>query len=147
MSEAVIEKATSRRRIGRSILALLAGFVVVVILSIGTDAGLHAMGIFPALGQPIADGRLLLLATAYRTLYGLLSSYVTARVAPYRPMLHAMVGGCVGLTLNVVGLVSTWNSGLGHHWYPITLTVLALPTAWAGGKLFEMQMHGQTVAQ
>ncbi|MCU1275765.1 MAG: hypothetical protein JWO48_3196 [Bryobacterales bacterium] len=37
--------ATHRpRRIGRSIGALLAGFVFVVILSIGTDIVLHATG-------------------------------------------------------------------------------------------------------
>jgi hypothetical protein len=37
-----MSEAHSERRIGRSILALLAGFFVVVILSLGTDLGLHA---------------------------------------------------------------------------------------------------------
>ena len=37
----------------------------------------------------------------------------------------------------LVGAVATWNAGLGPHWYPIALVVLALPQAWLGGKLYE----------
>jgi hypothetical protein len=77
------------RRIGRSIAALLTGFLAVVILSLGTDMVLHAIGVFPRLGQPMDDA-LLLLATAYRTAYGVAGSYITARLAPNRPMQHAL---------------------------------------------------------
>jgi hypothetical protein len=127
-----------RRRLGRSLLALFAGFVVVVALSILTDVALHASGIFPALGQPMSDG-LLLLATSYRTLYAVLGSYLTARLAPYGPMLHALIGGCVGLSLATIGAVTTWNKGpeFGPHWYPLALVVTALPCAWLGGRLAE----------
>ena len=52
-------------------------------------------------------------------------------------MLHAMVLGFLGLAANVAGAVATWSRvpSLGPHWYPVALTALALPTAWAGGKL------------
>lgn len=40
------------RRVGRSIGALLASFLGVVILSIATDMTMHVMGVFPSLGQP-----------------------------------------------------------------------------------------------
>src|SRR6185503_17559037 len=86
------------RSIGRSIGALLAGFVVVVILSLGTDLALHAAGIFPPLGQ-IMSNPLFLLATVYRTVYAVLGSYITARLAPDRPMGHALLGGGIGLVL------------------------------------------------
>ena len=127
------------RRLGRSILALLAGFVFVVVTSLGTDAVMHMAGIFPALGQAMS-GPLFLLATIYRTIYQVIGSYLTARLAPYRPMQHALIGGLIGLLLSTVGMVATWNKGpgFGPHWYPIALTVLAIPTAWAGGKLFAM---------
>jgi hypothetical protein len=39
------------RRIGRSILAILTGFLAVVILSIATDLLMHAIGLFPQLGH------------------------------------------------------------------------------------------------
>jgi hypothetical protein len=45
---------------GRSIAAVLVGFVVVVVLSIGTDMALRASGIYPTLGQRMADAMFLL---------------------------------------------------------------------------------------
>jgi hypothetical protein len=92
----------SPRRIGRSVAALFAGFVLVVVLSTLTDVILHATGVFPPLGQPAPDG-LLLLATFYRTVYGIAGSYVTARLAPYAPMAHAVAGGALGLVLATIG--------------------------------------------
>jgi len=126
----------------RSIGAVLAGFVGVVILSIGTDLALHAAGIFPALGQPMSDA-LFLLATVYRTVYGIAGSYLTARLAPDRPMQHALAGGIVGLVLSTVGAVVTWNRGpaFGPHWYPLALIATAIPCAWVGGRLCEMQLR------
>jgi hypothetical protein len=125
-----------QRSVLRSIGALLAGFVVVVILSLGTDLVLHASGIFPPWGQPMSDA-LFLLATIYRTIYGVAGGYITARLAPNRRMMHALIGGCIGLVLSTVGAVATWNKGpeFGSHWYPVALVVLAMPTAWLGGKL------------
>lgn len=130
-----------QRRTGRSIAALLAGFVVVVILSLATDAVLHATGIFPHLGRSMS-GALFLLATTYRTLYAVLGSYMTARLAPNRPMQHALLGGVIGLALSVLGTVVTWNkTELGPHWYPLALVATAIPAAWVGGKLRMMQLR------
>jgi hypothetical protein len=124
---------TETRSTGRSVWAIVAGFLVVVVLSIGTDMAMHAAGIFPALGQRMSDG-LFVLATAYRTLYGILGSYVTARLAPNKPMNHAMIGAAIGTAIGTVGAVATWNKDLGPHWYPIALILTAFPTAWIGAK-------------
>ncbi len=131
------------RRLGRSALALLAGFVAVVVLSLVTDSALRALKIFPPLSETMSDSRFLL-ATLYRTLYAVLGSYVTARLAPRRSMLHAMAGGLVGLVLSIVGAVVTWNrTELGPHWYPLALVVTALPCAWLGGMIREKQVSDQ----
>jgi len=129
------------RQLGRSVVALLVGFVVGVAITLGTDFVLHLAGVFPALGQPVG-GKPLLFATAYRTVYQVFASYITARLAPNRPMGHALVGGAIGLALCILGAVLTWNKGpaFGPHWYPIALVVLALPTAWVGGRLRTMQL-------
>jgi hypothetical protein len=124
------------RRILRSIGALLAGFLAVVVLSLGTDVALHATGVFPPWGQPMSDA-LFLLATAYRILYAVAGSYITALLAPHRPMQHALAGGVVGLFLSTMGAVATWDRGpaFGPHWYPLALIATAMPCAWAGGRL------------
>jgi hypothetical protein len=131
---------TSNRAL-RRIGAVLARLVAVIVLSLGTDLALHAAGIFPKIGEPMADA-LFLAATAYRCVYSVLGCYIAARLAPDRPMLHAMFLGCVGLVLSAIGAVATWNAGpaFGPHWYPLALIVTALPTAWLGGKLRVMQL-------
>jgi hypothetical protein len=139
MSADVFANEAHPRQRGRSIGAVVAGFLVGVVLSLGTDVALHAAGAFPALGQPMGDG-LLLIATGYRTVYSVVSCYIIAKLAPDRPMWHALIGGVIGLVFGVVGAVATWNRGLGPHWYPLALVVLAMPTAWAGGKLRVMQL-------
>ena len=133
----------SPSRIGRSILAVLAGMLVAIPLTILTDVLLHAIGVFPPLGASLTgyDGALLL-ATVYRTVYGVAGCYITARLAPARPMKHALIAGFIGLIVSIIGAAATWNKGpaFGPHWYPVALVVLALPTAWLGGKLRVMQL-------
>ncbi len=132
------------RRIGRSIGAVLAGLLVGLILTIGTDMVLHAIGVFPPWGQPVGDAPLLL-ATAYRTVYGVLGSYIAARLAPDRPMQHALALGVVGLAVSIVGTVVTWNKGpaFGPHWYPLALVALAMPQSWVGGRLRVVQSRAR----
>lgn len=138
-----MDEPQSTKHVGRSIGAVLAGAVVGVILQLGADEVLRAAGVFPALGKPMSDG-LFALATAHRVIFGVLSCYITARLAPSRPMLHALVLGAIGFAMSVLSAVVTWNvvPPLGPHWYPITLVVLAMLEAWLGGALREMQLKG-----
>jgi hypothetical protein len=130
-------------RLIRSIGAVFAGIIVNVALSLLTDFVLEKAGVLPPPGHPAGSGPLLL-ATIYRTIYGVLGSYVTALFAPSRPMLHAMVLGFIGFAVSILGAVITWNRSaeFGPHWYPVVLVLLALPTAWLGGKVRERQLRG-----
>jgi len=140
MSEPAISETQSSRRIGRSVGALLAGMVAGAVPVLATDAVLHATGVFPASPQPAGDA-LLLLATAYRVVYGVAGSYLTAWLAPSHPMRHVLVLGVLGTVLGIVGVVVTWGRGyvVGHEWYPITLAVLAIPQSWLGGILHRLR--------
>ena len=125
-----------QRQILRSVGAVLAGLLFIVIITTATDAILHATGIFPPWGKPMSDA-LFLLAFAYRVVYGIAGGYLTARLAPDKPIKHAVVLGVIGFVLSLGGTVATWNRGpeFGPKWYPIALMVIAIPTAWLGGKL------------
>jgi len=120
----------------RSVGAVLAGLVVVVVLSTATDAALHASGVFPSLGKPMSD-MLFAVAALYRFVYGVASGFVAARLAPAQPMRHAMILGVIGLALGALGAALTWNNGpeFGPHWYPLVVAVSALPACWLGGRL------------
>jgi hypothetical protein len=132
----------SQRR-GRSILALLAGIVMGIVLSVGTDLGLHASGVVPAQSERWPN-QLLVLATAYRSIYGVIAAYVIARLTPNRPMGHALVAGALGLLVSTLGAVAAWDSTIGQHWYPVTLALTTLPIAWVGAKLRLMQLQIET---
>ncbi|HWZ00235.1 MAG TPA: hypothetical protein VNX17_04115 [Edaphobacter sp.] len=129
--------------VGRSIRAVVGGIVVGVVLTLITDLVLHAVGVYPPWGQPVSDGPLVL-ATAYRIVFGIVGSYVTARLAPDRPMRHAMIAGSIGFIVSIAGAIATWNKGpaFGPHWYPLALIVTALPCAWVGGWMRERQLGG-----
>ena len=123
----------------KTIWALAAGFLVVVVPTLATDTLLHIIGVLPRWGNSLVGYEsALLLATAYRVVFGVLGCYLTARLAPDRPMRHALTGGVLGLVVSTVGAVATWNKGpaFGPHWYPLALALTALPCAWLGGSLY-----------
>lgn len=136
------------RRTGRSILAVVAGILVGIVITLGTDEVLHLVGVFPPWGESVTSPPLVL-ATAYRIVYGILGSYIIARLAPDRAMQHALIGGAVGVVASTVGAVATWNRGaaFGPHWYPIALIMTAIPCAWAGGKIRLMQLRSAASVQ
>jgi len=122
----------------RSTLAVLAGLLFILVVTTLVDLALHAAGVFPPMKQPISD-RLALLATSYRVVISVAGAWLTARLAPDKPMKHAMILGGIGVVLGLIGVVATWDMGLGPRWYPILLVVLALPQCWAGARLYELQ--------
>jgi hypothetical protein len=123
------------RTIARSILSVFAGLVFVIAASLVTDEIFHVLHVFPPWGQSTGSGPFTL-ATVYRAIFGVIGAYITARLAPFQPMKHAMILGFIGFVLAILGAAATWNRDFGPHWYPIALVVLALPQSWLGGKLF-----------
>jgi len=121
--------------IGKSIWAVVAGVLFIIVVTTIVDLCLHAVGVYPPQGVPLTDA-LALLATAYRVVISVAGAWITAKLAPSDPMKHAMVLGVVGTILGSAGVIATWNLGLGPRWYAITLAVLAIPQCWLGGKLF-----------
>jgi len=127
-------------RVGKSFVAVLAGLLLIVLASIGTDQGLRAAGVYPPWGQPMSDA-LFGLATAYRIAYSIVGSYLTARLAPSRPGRHALILGLIGVVAGIAGAIATRNEGpaFGPKWYPMVIFLIPLPCAWVAVKLLEWQ--------
>jgi hypothetical protein len=130
---------------GKSIWAVVAGILFIVFVTTLIDGVLHMAGVFPPMPQPIDDA-LALLASSYRLVIGIAGAWLTARLAPAKLMKHAMILGAIGVVMGLVGVVATWNLGLGPRWYPISLVLLAVPQSWAGGRLFERQSGRRSAA-
>lgn len=122
----------------KTVWAIIAGGLFIIVVTTVVDILLHVVQVYPPVNQPL-DDRLAALATSYRIVIGVAGAWLTARLAPDRPMRHAIILGAVGIVLGLVGLIATWKTGLGPRWYPILLVALALPQSWAGGKWFETQ--------
>lgn len=136
MSSIVTTAETSPPRRGRSLAAIGAGLACIFVVTTATDVVMHATGVFPGGSAPGAramKSSLFLLAFAYRLVFDIGGCWLTARLAPSRPMRHALVLGLVGLVLSVVGALLV--RGAGPVWYPLALAASSLPSAWAGGKI------------
>ena len=120
----------------RSTVAIGAGFLAVVLLSLGTDEVLHLLRVYPSWGEPMLDSRLFVLALSYRVVYTVLGGFITARLAPGSPMRHVSILGVIGLVAGSAGvIVALSGADLGPNWYPIGIALTAYPCTWLGGAL------------
>jgi len=138
MSTPIAPVNSQPRRLGRSSAAVVVGIVVGAVLSLGTDQVLHVLHVYPPWGEPMYDPKLNLLALSYRIVFAILASYIIARMAPYSPMRHALVGGLIGFVVSLAGAIAAIPMNLGPTWYPIVLALTALPCAWLGGILYRV---------
>ena len=129
---------------GRSVLAIVAGFLVVVILSLGIDEVLHLLKVYPPWGEPMHDPGLNALALSYRIVITVFSGYVTARLAPRNPMKHVLVAGLIGILLGIAGVVGAMKILMGPIWYPVAIAVTGFPSVWLGGMLYARSGRGRT---
>lgn len=121
----------------KSIGAVLAGLVFIIITHTATDAILEGAGVLPK-GNLFVGTGLILIVLGYRAVFSFIGCYLTAKLAPRHPMKHALVLGIIGLVLSSIGAIVA--ADLGPAWYAWTLAVIALPIAWLGGKLYEQRM-------
>lgn len=127
------DSAALRR--GRSIWAVLAGFIAAALLAVITDEILHLTRVYPPWSVRFDSPALNALALSYRIVFTIFGGWLTARLAPRDPVRHAFILGLVGLPFGIAGVVVGISHDLGPAWYPIALVISGLPAAWLGGVL------------
>ncbi len=124
-------------RVLKSIGAVVAGFAVVAVASTLTDLAMEAAHIFPA-PPALPSEPLFVLAAAYRAVFTVAGGYVTARLAPGKPKLHAWILAGIGLLAGLAGVAAYYTIGggkLGPAWYALSIPLEALPCVWLGARL------------
>jgi hypothetical protein len=121
---------------GRSIVAIVTGFIIIGALAQGTSMLLMrtAPGAFDANGRG-TTAALELAMHAYVFAYATFGCWLTGRMAPNRPMRHALILGVLGLILNITGTAMTWNTA--PLWSHLLGVGLVMPAAYLGGLLAE----------
>src|SRR4051794_26420506 len=91
-----------KKNLLKSTLAIIAGFIFVVIASILTDMVLIKTGLMK---QPfyLNTTSFILFVIFYRCLYGTTGSYLTAKLSPNKPMKHVLIGGVIGFIISILG--------------------------------------------
>ena len=124
------------RNVWRSTVAVVAGVISVIVLSLGTDEMLQVAGVLPQPGEAMPEPGLNLLALGYRCAFNVVGAYITALLAPRRPLRHVQLFALIGFVLGTIGAIVTIPMKLGPAWYPILLTLSALPCAWLGWLIY-----------
>lgn len=124
----------------RSASAVLIGFLFIGAFSFGADALLRMLAptAFDASGR-VDNPTILLVTLTYVGIFAVAGCYLTARLAPNRPMLHALALGLLGLLFNIAGTIALWDAA--PAWYHVTALALVMPFAWAGGKIREREIE------
>ena len=119
---------------GRSILAIAAGFIAVVVLSVGTDAIMHGLGVFPPPGTETGDGQFLL-AIAYRSLFTLFGGWLAARLSARSDLRDVQILAGLGFLAGVAGLVA-WSvtPDMGPLWFAVLIPVTGVVFTLLGGR-------------
>lgn len=76
---------------------------------------------------------------AYVAIYAIVGCYLTARLAPSRPMFHALVLGGLGLAFNIIAVASLWDTV--PQWYSVGGVLLTMAYAWIGGRIREREVE------
>ena len=121
----------------KSIGAVLAGLIFIVFSHTAVDKILESLGIFPPPELGLHVTWMLALALVYRTVLSIAGCYITAILAPSRPVFHALVLGFLGVLATIAGASVAMSQNLSPMWYPVALAILAVPCAWVGGMLAE----------
>jgi len=124
------------RHLPKSLGAIAAGMLAIVVLSLGTDGLLHLAGVYPPWGEPMPQPGLNLLALSYRCAFNVLGAYLAACLAPRHPARHLWAFAVLGFALGAAGAIATIPLRLGPAWYPVTLALSAFPCTWLGGAAF-----------
>lgn len=126
----------SPRAIIGSAAAIIAGIGVNIVLSLALDSAFQALGVLPPPGQAVSD-LLHLLPFSYRAGIAILGFYVAARLAPSRPLLHALALASIAFLLTVANTIASWrvHGAAEPQWFQLAILALLFPMAWLGSRI------------
>jgi hypothetical protein len=124
----------------KSVWPIIAGFLLLAVLSVCADMILRSF--FPkAFGTVEAPlGVLASVVTIfYASAFGVVSSYLTATLAPGRPVMHALALGGIAFLFALGGLVGSWQRA--PAWFNVGFLAMVIASAWLGGIIRARQLH------
>ena len=125
---------TIKKETVRMILAVVAGIITAMLLSGVTHELLYLFSNYPAPLKPIFETWPLWIALAYHSIYAVLGTIITARIAKDRAKKAVFILGTKEAIMWLLGTILLWKHAA--PWYNITKAILGIPLAMLGGWIY-----------
>jgi len=119
----------------KSIGVILLAFVVNALLSVLTDFLLERIGVLPNPERGLFETWAILLCLFYRAIYSVLAGFIIAKLAPNKPMLHALILGVIGVAITLLSVSNPEFAQKSKLWFGYTLAAITIPCIWLGVKI------------
>ena len=130
-----------RRRVVRSIGAILFAFIAIGVLTLCVDQIFHALGVYPPWGEPMLEPGLNLLALSYRLIITVTGGYLVASLAPHSPVRHALILGGIGLVLGSLGGLAARD--MSPTWFLVAVAITPPLCTWLGARVYLQGRDGE----
>jgi len=119
----------------KSIGVILLAFAVIALLSMLTDFLLESIGALPNPQKGLFEKWAIFLVLFYRGVYTIFAGFIVAKLAPTKPMLHAIILGIIGTLITVIAVSSPSFSEKAPLWFGFTLAAITIPCLWLGVRI------------
>ena len=116
----------------KSIGVIILAFMINALLSITTDFLLESIGILPKPENGLFETWAILLVLFYRAAYTILTGFIIAKLAPVKPMLHAMILGTIALIITLPAVSNPSFAEKSEMWFGYALLALIFAYLWLG---------------
>ena len=125
-----------KKNIFKSIGVIVLAFVANALLSMLTDFLLESIGVLPNPEKGLFETGAIILVLCYRGIYTVLAGVIIAKLAPRKPMLHAMILGAIGVVITLLAISSPAFAEKSRLWFGYTLIAITVPCLWLGVKVY-----------
>ena len=119
--------------IGRSIAAIVTGFMLTVVLAFGIQFLMMVLFHREPVNDSDREPTLLVILLFSTNASAAVGGYLAGLIAIRRPLAHALVLGVVGLLATVPLTITYWNNEA--TWYHVCALAFILPATGVGGWL------------
>lgn len=116
----------------KSIGAVLAWFILIFALTPVTDILVQKAGFMTLEPVDANPRRVFVVVILYRCIYYAAWGYLTARLAPSKPMGHALIVWVIVFILTGIWTIMYW--GVWPARYPVLVTLTSIPAVYLGAK-------------
>ena len=119
----------------KSVGVILLAFMINGLLSVVTDFILESIGVLPDPSLGLFETWAIVLVLFYRGVYTVFAGFIVAKLAPARPLMHALVLGAMGTLITLIAVNSPAFSDKAPLWFGYVLATLTIPCIWLGVEI------------